>query len=555
MTAQSELVEFLSRLEDHRTRLSDAGPVTSGGDSSTLMDRLAEMAELSEALQVAGEELRAQHEELAAVRLELDRVLARNEELFGSSPAAYLITDARGMVVEANRAAQQLFGMTPPGIRQAIASMFPAPYRRIIRSLTSAAAVSGERETAEVGLPQGGQELLVDVSVDIRTEPQTGAALLRWRLIPHRDEERPLLRLVTTDQPGNAAPATGGATPDGELSRLLSLARADLASELSGEYGPDVLLERVAELTLHWVPGTEQASVTRVVDRHTLRSAASTDATASACDQLQSQTKQGPAFDAIGEHTTIRVDDLTQERRWPAFVRRADEAQVRSILVCELPVTRGAPATLNLYSSRPGAFTAMAELVALVFAARASSAMGYAGDVHNLRRAIVNRQAIGQAVGILMERHKLTAEGAFDRLVTASQTNHLKLREIAAQLVETGEEPQETTASWVASTSESVGASKAAASAQPHRRPHVARDRPALERMHEQVTLPTGPIADVTLRLFAEFGARVPLASLIDTVRECCRELDAIPDTALPELVERLARQRLIESSEHPFTQ
>ena len=224
--------------------------------------------------------------------------------------------------------------------------------------------------------------------LDIRTEPQTGAALLRWRLIPHRDEERPLLRLVTTDQPANATPATGETTPEGELSRLLSLARADLASELSGDYGPDVLLERVAQMTLRWVPGTEQASVTRLVDKHTLRSAAATDATASACDKLQIQTKQGPAFDAISEHTTIRVDDLTAERRWPAFVRRADETQVRSILVCELPVTRGAPATLNLYSSQPGAFTAMAELVALVFAARASTAMGYAGDVHNLRRAI-----------------------------------------------------------------------------------------------------------------------------------------------------------------------
>jgi hypothetical protein len=72
--------------------------------------------------------------------------------------------------------------------------------------------------------------------------------------------------------------------------------------------------------------------------------------------------------------------------------------------------------------------------------------------------------------------------------------------------------------------------------------------------MHEQVTVPTGPIADVTLRLFAEFGARVPLRDVIDTVRGCCRELDAIPDAALPELVERLARQRLIEASGHPFT-
>jgi hypothetical protein len=64
-------------------------------------------------------------------------------------------------------------------------------------------------------------------------------------------------------------------------------------------------------LTLRWVPGTEHASVTRVVDEHTLRTSAATDYAASACDRLQNQTQQGPAFDAIGDHATIRVDDLS----------------------------------------------------------------------------------------------------------------------------------------------------------------------------------------------------------------------------------------------------
>lgn len=128
------------------------------------------MAALGEALLVAEEELRAQHEELAAVRMELDRVLARNEELFGSSPAAHVITDVRGMIVEADRAAQQLFGVAGPGMRRPLVSMFAPSYRRSIRSLTSLAAVGGERQTGEVGLRRGDREQLLDVSVDLRTE-------------------------------------------------------------------------------------------------------------------------------------------------------------------------------------------------------------------------------------------------------------------------------------------------------------------------------------------------------------------------------------------------
>ncbi len=60
----------------------------------------------------------------------------------------------------------------------------------------------------------------------------------------------------------------------------------------------------------------------------------------------------------------------------------------------------------------------------------------------NLHRAIESRQVIGQATGILMERHRLSPKQAFDTMVTASQESHLKLREVALRINETGEEPR-----------------------------------------------------------------------------------------------------------------
>ena len=60
----------------------------------------------------------------------------------------------------------------------------------------------------------------------------------------------------------------------------------------------------------------------------------------------------------------------------------------------------------------------------------------------NLEAAIDSHRLIGQAAGILVERHRLTPGEAFDRLKQASQNRNLQLREVASRVVETGTEPE-----------------------------------------------------------------------------------------------------------------
>jgi hypothetical protein len=52
-------------------------------------------------------------------------------------------------------------------------------------------------------------------------------------------------------------------------------------------------------------------------------------------------------------------------------------------------------------------------------------------------------------------------------------------------------------------------------------------------------------LADVIRRLYADFQPDITMTEILSTVRQCRRDLDVVPDPALPELVERLARQRL----------
>ena len=63
-------------------------------------------------------------------------------------------------------------------------------------------------------------------------------------------------------------------------------------------------------------------------------------------------------------------------------------------------------------------------------------------------------------------------------------------------------------------------------------------------RLHHEVSL-----ADITERLMVEFGDRVPVSTISATVLECRHDLHRSPVLALPELVERLARQCLVQTS------
>lgn len=58
-------------------------------------------------------------------------------------------------------------------------------------------------------------------------------------------------------------------------------------------------------------------------------------------------------------------------------------------------------------------------------------------------------------------------------------------------------------------------------------------------------------ICDVTERLFAEFTHVHPLLVVTAAVRQARHDLQGSPESALPALVEKLARCRLAEAARH----
>ena len=59
--------------------------------------------------------------------------------------------------------------------------------------------------------------------------------------------------------------------------------------------------------------------------------------------------------------------------------------------------------------------------------------------IENLERALTSSRRIGAAIGVLMYRHKVTIDQAFELLRVASQVTHRKLRDVAEDVLTTGE--------------------------------------------------------------------------------------------------------------------
>jgi GAF domain-containing protein len=156
-------------------------------------------------------------------------------------------------------------------------------------------------------------------------------------------------------------------------------------------------------------------------------------------DELQQKLKDGPCLHAAVQQALIRIDDISGERRWPEFAAEAENLGVASMLCVPLRVHERSLGTLSLYAERVTAFTGHDERITTLFATLAAIALAEAQRTDQLQTALGNRDVIGQAKGILMERHRITAEAAFNQLSQASQGVNMKLTAVARHLVETGE--------------------------------------------------------------------------------------------------------------------
>ncbi|MHA7145314.1 GAF and ANTAR domain-containing protein [Arthrobacter sp. TmT3-37] len=214
---------------------------------------------------------------------------------------------------------------------------------------------------------------------------------------------------------------------------------SDLARDLQGESNTEQILDDIVQAALRLIPHASEASISLVKARRTVEAHAASSDLPRDVDAVQSETRQGPCIDAAFRETIVRVPHMGEESRWPKFAERAWDLGARSMLSFQLFVDDDNLGALNVYGDDVDVFDEDSEQVGLLVASHASVAFSDARQIEQLNSALVNRDLIGQAKGILMERHKISAQQAFTLISTASANTNSKLIDVVQHLTSSGE--------------------------------------------------------------------------------------------------------------------
>jgi GAF domain-containing protein len=206
-------------------------------------------------------------------------------------------------------------------------------------------------------------------------------------------------------------------------------------------------LAQVVALAVETIEGCDYAGLF-IAEGTVITTPVSTDPLVNEIDAFQRESGEGPCLDAMAQQRMVYADDLNGDARWPQFGPDAARHGVRSALALPL-TTDDTVGAINLYARFPAAFGVLDRAKGVILASLAIVALSSAHSledeerrVGNLHLALSSREIIGQAQGILMERERISADQAFDMLRRASQRLNIKLREVAQNLVDTGEKPE-----------------------------------------------------------------------------------------------------------------
>ena len=200
----------------------------------------------------------------------------------------------------------------------------------------------------------------------------------------------------------------------------------------------DDLVSRIVDEAVRLVPSARHAGVIVTDPDKNLRTVFASDLVPQQLDALQMQMGTGPCLTAARKQIVVRMHDIAADTRWAEFRSAAQSCDVGSMLCVPLYIDQRLLGTLSLYGAQPDAFRDGAEPIARLLATVAAVALADSFQRERIERALRNRDLIGQAKGILMSRHGVPADAAFELLREHSQRTNCKLVAVAEMVVETG---------------------------------------------------------------------------------------------------------------------
>jgi anti-anti-sigma factor len=243
---------------------------------------------------------------------------------------------------------------------------------------------------------------------------------------------------------GGLSPSESPALPHQpvEVGSHGQLAKLQMGSEFPSEDDVvDGALRMVVALAQATIAAADGVSVS-LRRNGRLSTVAASDQTILDMDTYQYASGEGPCLDASIEGRPFQTQSLIDERRWPAFTPNAHALGINAILSSPLRASKQPVGALNIYSRQPSAFASDDQKLASVFAIEASIILTEARvDVSAEERAarfqsaLLVRQTIAQAQGVLMGRQGISAEDAYTQLRMHSQHTGQPLHERAEEII------------------------------------------------------------------------------------------------------------------------
>src|SRR6201995_2562429 len=221
------------------------------------------------------------------------------------------------------------------------------------------------------------------------------------------------------------------------LKHDLAVRMAELARAMAIPRTLEQILHDVTAAAVQLVRGADAAGVLLGQGGGDFESLGDTDGLVGQLDKLQHDFSEGPCAEAALQETVVRSDDLRGESRWPRYAPAAVELGVRSGLSFKLYTADRTAGALNLFGFHPDVWDTDAETTGAVLAAHAAAAILAKRHGEQMQVALSTRDRIGQAKGIIMERHGVDDVRAFEMLRLISQETQTKLAVIAQRVIET----------------------------------------------------------------------------------------------------------------------
>jgi hypothetical protein len=157
--------------------------------------------------------------------------------------------------------------------------------------------------------------------------------------------------------------------------------------------------------------------------------------------ELSLQGRSGPWTEALSTGEAVICPDSLAEERWPEYASAALCRGVRCSVTLAHQFSPMA-VTLSLFGARPRSLDPQRIALAELLIAFGGATMGNASIYEDsqrmalqLRAAAESRTLVDQAKGILMHALGCSAQEAFDRMRTISQTRHVKVTEVAKTII------------------------------------------------------------------------------------------------------------------------